>query len=148
MPANTPTNSPANTPAPAPAVPGPAVSPRTARGVLALDAVVTGGNGLLYLAFSGPLGELLGARQALLSGLGLFLAGYALVLAALAARRRPPRPAVLTVAGLNLAWAVLSLVTLAVRTESTTAATVWIPLQAAVVVLFAVVQLAALPRRP
>ncbi|MFF1785651.1 hypothetical protein ACFVX9_04225 [Kitasatospora sp. NPDC058243] len=47
-----------------PARPGSASPLWTVRGVLALDALVTGGNGLVYLAFAGPVGELLGSAAA------------------------------------------------------------------------------------
>ncbi|WP_031074483.1 hypothetical protein [Streptomyces sp. NRRL WC-3742] len=131
-------------PSPAPTS---AFSPWTVRGTLALDAVVTGGNGLAYLALSGPLGDLLGIGRSTLLGLGLFLTAYALLVAALATRPRPHRLAVLTVVDLNAAWTVLSLVALATRLEPTTAGAVWIPAQAAVVALFVALQLTALRRR-
>ncbi|MFI6155840.1 hypothetical protein ACIBCA_24505 [Kitasatospora sp. NPDC051170] len=126
--------------------PAPAFSPWTVRGTLALDAVVTGGNGLAYLALPGPLGDLLGIGRSTLFGLGLFLTVYALLVAALATRPRPHRLAVLTVVDLNAAWTVLSLVALAARLEPTTAGAVWIPAQAAVVALFVALQLTALRR--
>ncbi|MFJ4186282.1 hypothetical protein [Kitasatospora sp. NPDC089509] len=133
---------PANTVTPA----GSVLSPWTVRGVLRLDVLATGGNGLAYLALAGPLGEALGLGRTALVGLGAVLTGYALAVAALAARRRPPRPAVLAVVGLNSAWAVLSPAVAAVRTVPTTAGAVWVPLQAAVVALFVVLQLNALRR--
>ncbi|MFJ9697365.1 hypothetical protein [Kitasatospora sp. NPDC101183] len=126
--------------------PAPALSPWTVRGTLALDAAVTGANGLAYLALSGPLGGLLGLGRSTLFGLGFFLTAYALLVAALAARPRPHRLAVLAVVDLNAAWTVLSLAALATRLEPTTAGAVWIPAQAAVVALFAGLQLAALRR--
>ncbi|MBV2153799.1 hypothetical protein [Kitasatospora sp. SUK 42] len=122
------------------------LSPWSVRGALGLDALVTGGNGLAYVVFPGPLGELLGIGRTALLGLGLFLVGYALAVGVLAARRSPHRLAVLTVAGLNIVWTVLSLVALTVGPEPTVAGTVWIPAQAAVVALFAVLQLTALRR--
>ncbi|MFI8458740.1 hypothetical protein [Kitasatospora sp. NPDC085464] len=129
-----------------PARPGSAFSPWTVRGILCLDAVVTGGNGLAYLAFAGPLGDLLGAGRATLVELGLLLTGYAVAVGVLATRRRPPRTAVQAVIDLNLAWVVLSLVAMEVWLEPTTAGFVWIPLQAAAVGLFAVLQFTALRR--
>ncbi|MFE6053562.1 hypothetical protein ACFQ6N_22645 [Kitasatospora sp. NPDC056446] len=129
-----------------PARPGSAFSPWTVRGALALDALATGGNGLAYLALSGPLGGLLGAGRATLAGLGLLLTGYALAVGALAARRRPPRPGVRAVVGLNLGWVVLSLVAMGEWLEPTTAGSVWTVLQAALVGLFAALQLTALRR--
>ncbi|MFJ7273030.1 hypothetical protein [Kitasatospora sp. NPDC098663] len=130
-----------------PARPGPASPLWTVRGVLALDALVTGGNGLVYLGFAGPVGELLGVGRGVLPALGLFLTGYALGVGALAARRRPPRLAVRAVIDLNAVWVVLSLVAMAAWLEPTTAGVVWIPLQAVVVALFVVLQFTALRRR-
>ncbi|MEV7599161.1 hypothetical protein AB0O91_17450 [Kitasatospora sp. NPDC089797] len=125
---------------------GSVLSPWTVRGVLRLDVLATGGNGLAYLAFTGPFGELLGLGRAVVVGLGALLTGYALAVAALAARRRTPRPAVLAVVGVNSTWVVLSSVVLAVHPAPTAAGAVWIPLQAAAVALFVVLQLAALRR--
>ncbi|WP_316520987.1 hypothetical protein [Kitasatospora brasiliensis] len=130
-----------------PARSGSALSPWTVRGTLALDAVVTGGNGLAYLAFSGPLGELLGAGRSTVVGVGALLLGYALAVGALAARRRPPAFGVRAVIDLNLVWVVLSLVAMELWLEPTTAGFVWIPAQAAVVAVFAVLQFTALRRR-
>ncbi|MGW3179772.1 hypothetical protein ACWDD9_10950 [Kitasatospora sp. NPDC001119] len=130
-----------------PARPGSVLSPWTVRGALTLDALVTGGNGLAYLAFSGSLGELLGAGRTTLVEVGLLLLGYALAVGALAARRQPPGPGVRAVIGVNLAWVVLSLVAMEAWLEPTTAGFVWIPVQAAAVALFAVLQFTALRRR-
>ncbi|MER7584551.1 hypothetical protein [Kitasatospora sp. NPDC097691] len=129
-----------------PARPGSAFSPRTVRGTLTLDALVTGGNGLAYLAFSGPLGDLLGAARATVLDLGLLLTGYAVVVGVLAARRQPPALGVRAVIDVNLAWVVVSLVAMEAWLEPTTAGFVWIPLQAAAVGLFAVLQFTALRR--
>ncbi|MFF7457378.1 hypothetical protein [Kitasatospora sp. NPDC008115] len=117
------------------------------RGLLALDAVVSGGNGLAYLAFPGPLGELLGVGRSTLLELGALLAVFGLAVGLLAARPQPPGLAVRAVIDVNLAWAVLSVVAMELWFEPTTAGYVWIPLQAATVVLFAVLQFTAL-RRP
>ncbi|MFJ6380511.1 hypothetical protein ACIQI7_10985 [Kitasatospora sp. NPDC092039] len=129
-----------------PARPGSAFSPWTVRGALVLDALVTGGNGLAYLAFSGPLGELLGAGRATLVDVGILLLGYAFAVGVLAARRQPPVFGVRAVIDLNLAWVVLSLVAMELWLEPTTAGFVWIPLQSGTVALFAVLQFTALRR--
>ncbi|MFJ8624290.1 hypothetical protein ACIRD3_15775 [Kitasatospora sp. NPDC093550] len=129
-----------------PARPGSAFSPRTVRGALTLDALVTAGNGLAYLAFPGPLGDLLGAGRATVLDLGLLLTGYAVVVGVLATRRQPPSLGVRAVIDVNLAWVVVSLVAMGVWLEPTTAGFVWIPLQAAAVGLFAVLQFSALRR--
>ncbi|MFD7557260.1 hypothetical protein [Streptomyces sp. NPDC059533] len=119
--------------------------PQTAlRRFLALDSVVTTGNGLAYAAFSAPLGRLLGVGQGLLLELGLFLAVFGAGVGLLASRRRPHAFAVRFVIEANCAWAVLSLVSLVVWFTPTTAGLVWIPAQALTVASFAVFQQLAL----
>ncbi|OIJ84850.1 hypothetical protein [Streptomyces colonosanans] len=114
------------------------------RRFLALDAVTTTGNGLAYLAASGPLGRFLGMDQGLLLGLGAFLTLYGAGVAMLAARKNPPVLPVRAVIEANLAWAVVSLIALATWLSPTVAGTVWIPLQAVTVGGFAALQYAAL----
>ncbi|WP_329113927.1 hypothetical protein [Streptomyces sp. NBC_01353] len=114
------------------------------RRFLALDAVVTGGNGLAYLAASGPLGELLGLDSGLLLELGLLLTLYAAGVAWLASRPQPPALGVKLVIDVNALWAVLSVVALVAWLEPSTAGLVWIPMQAAVVAGFAGLQWSAL----
>ncbi|KAB2975688.1 hypothetical protein F8R89_29065 [Streptomyces sp. SS1-1] len=122
--------------------------PHTAlRRFLALDAVVTGANGLAYLMASGPLGRLLGVGQGLLLALGALLTVYAGGVALLAARARPAALGVRAVVEANLAWAVLSVAALALWLTPTTAGAVWTVLQAAVVAGFAALQYAALRLR-
>ncbi|MFD9224286.1 hypothetical protein ACFWDI_30785 [Streptomyces sp. NPDC060064] len=114
------------------------------RRVLALDAVVTGVNGLAYVAASGHLGRLLGVESALLLELGVFLTLFAAGVAFLASRRQPPRLPVTFVIDANLLWAVLSVAALALWFEPTTAGAVWIPMQAITVAGFAALQWSAL----
>lgn len=114
------------------------------RQVLALDAVVTGGNGLAYLAFSGPLGELLGIDRLVLLDIGAFLLLFGAGVGVLASRRQPPVLGVKVVADANMAWPVLSLVAMFAWLNPTTAGLVWIPMQAATVAGFAGLQLWAL----
>ncbi|MGW0822600.1 hypothetical protein [Streptomyces sp. NPDC002845] len=121
------------------------------RRFLLLDAVVTGANGLAYLAASGPLGRLLGVGDDLLLGLGVFLVAYAVGVGWAGSRRQPPVLAVRAVIEANLAWAVLSFVALAVWLSPTTAGAVWGVIQAFTVAGFAGLQYAALkaaPRHP
>ncbi|MER6361423.1 hypothetical protein [Kitasatospora sp. NPDC001527] len=118
------------------------------RGFLALDAVVSGGNGLAYLAFPGPLGELLGVGRSTLLELGAVLAVFGLAVGLLAARPQPPGLAVRAVIDINLLWTVLSVVAMELWFAPTTAGYVWIPFQAAAVALFAVLQFTALRRLP
>lgn len=114
------------------------------RRFLALDAVVTGANGLAYLAASGPLGRFLGADSGLLLGLGVFLTAYAAAVGLLAARARPAALPVRAVIEANLAWAALSFVALGLWLSPTTAGAVWTVFQALTVAGFALLQHAAL----
>ncbi|PWI14288.1 hypothetical protein DI272_09060 [Streptomyces sp. Act143] len=122
--------------------------PHTAlRRFLALDAVVTGANGLAYLAASGPLGRLLGVGSTLLLALGAFLVVYAAAVGGLASRPRPATLPVRAVVEANLAWAALSCAALALWLSPTTAGAVWTVLQALTVAGFAVLQHIALRAR-
>ncbi|MEV5972458.1 hypothetical protein [Streptomyces sp. NPDC051921] len=114
------------------------------RRFLALDAVVTGANGLAYVAAPGPLGEFLGVDRGLLFELGLFLTAYAAGVAWLASRPRPSALGVKTVVDANLLWTVLSVVALVAWLEPTTAGAVWTLLQAGTVAGFAGLQWSAL----
>lgn len=117
------------------------------RRFLALDAVVTGSNGLAYLAVSGPLASLLGVGQPLLPWIGAFLLLYGVGVGVLASRPVPPVLPVRLVIDLNLAWAVGSLLaTVFWFEEPTIAGYVWVPLQAGVVAAFAVLQYGSLRR--
>ncbi|MFG2988790.1 hypothetical protein ACGFZK_05705 [Streptomyces sp. NPDC048257] len=120
------------------------VPPTALRRFLALDSVVTTANGLAYTAFSAPLGRLLGVGQGLLLGLGLLLVAYGAAVGVLASRRQPPVLPVKLVVETNYAWAALSLVSLALWFEPTAAGLLWIPVQAATVAGFAVLQQLAL----
>ncbi|WP_418960007.1 hypothetical protein [Streptomyces tritici] len=114
------------------------------RRFLALDAVVTGGNGLAYLFASEALGDLLGVDAGLLLELGVFLTVYALGVGLLAARPQPPALGVKAVIDCNVLWTAASLVALVGWLEPTTAGLLWIPMQAATVAGFAALQWAAL----
>ncbi|MHC6625400.1 hypothetical protein ACYTFC_04720 [Streptomyces globosus] len=119
--------------------------PQTAlRRFLALDAVVTGANGLAYAAFSAPLGRLLGIGADTLFALGLFLTAYAASVAWTASRRRPPTGPVVLVVEANCAWTALSLVSLFLWDAPTAAGLVWVPAQALTVAGFALLQHLAL----
>lgn len=117
------------------------------RRVLAVDAVVTTGNGLIYLIAAGPVGRLLGVPSDLLLGLGVFLTLYGLVVGYLAMRPVPPGGGVRAVIVGNSAWAVASIgVLLSGWLDPSLAGTVWIPAQAAVVAGLAGLQAVALRR--
>jgi hypothetical protein len=122
--------------------------PNTAlRRFLALDAVVTGTNGLAYLAASGPLADLLGVDRTLLLELGVFLTVYAAAVGLLATRPHPAKLPAQAVVEANLAWSALSLAALGLWLNPTTAGTVWTVLQALTVTGFALLQYAALRNR-
>ncbi|WP_328394327.1 hypothetical protein OHS70_05795 [Streptomyces sp. NBC_00390] len=114
------------------------------RRFLAVDAVVTGFNGLAYLVAAGPLGRLLGVGEGLLRELGVLLLVFAGAVGSLAARNRPPQLPVKLVVDANLLWALLSIVALALWLEPTTVGAVWTVLQALVVSGLAVLQWSAL----
>ncbi|MFE1439549.1 hypothetical protein [Streptomyces sp. NPDC058739] len=122
--------------------------PNTAlRRFLALDAIVTGANGLAYLAASGPLGRLLGVDGTLLLELGAILTVYALAVAVLATRTRPAALPVKAVVETNLAWAALSFAALGLWLTPTTTGAVWTVLQAVTVAGFALLQHLSLRNR-
>ena len=104
------------------------------RAALAIDAVVTAGNGLAYLIAAGPLGELLGISPDLLRGVGAFLVAFAAVVALTARPVRPLRAPAVAIVAVNALWALDSLVAAAAGWGSpTVAGTVWIALQGMVV---------------
>ncbi|MDT0322185.1 hypothetical protein [Streptomyces millisiae] len=115
---------------------------------LALDAVVTGGNALAYLAAAGPVGRLLGLDTALIAGVGAFLLLFAAGVGWLASRPEPPVTAVRCVIEANAAWAVTSLAAVVLWLGPSTAGAVWIPAQALVVAALAAAQYAALRAVP
>ncbi|KUO05902.1 hypothetical protein [Streptomyces caeruleatus] len=117
------------------------------RRLLALDAVVTGANGLAYLAASGPLGRLLGVDDGLLLGLGAFLAVYGVGVGFLASRARPAELPVRAVIEANLAWSVLSCLALALWLSPSTVGGVWTVVQALTVAGFGGLQYMALRLR-
>jgi hypothetical protein len=126
---------------------GTATATTRLRQYLAFDAVVTAGNGLIYLLAAGPVGRLLDISTGLVRGVGLFLLLYGLDVGFLASRKVPSTGWTKVVIELNLAWAVLSIVALVAGwLEPSTAGLVWVPMQAAVVAGFALLQRAGLKR--
>jgi uncharacterized protein YjeT (DUF2065 family) len=120
---------------------------RLLRLVLKLDAVVTGANGLAYLVAAGALEDLLGLPTAPLRGVGGFLLVFGVVVWLAATRPVVAHPAVGAVIAANLAWAAGSVLVAVLGAWSpTTAGTVWILLQAAVVAALAGLQRYALGR--
>jgi hypothetical protein len=115
---------------------------RPLRLFLGLDAIVTGGNGLIYLAAAGPVGDLLDMDAGLLRGIGAFLTVYGLLVGLLARQNVPSAAATKLVIEANLIWAVASIATAVFGWfDPNTIGTVWIPMQALVVGAFAVLQI-------
>ncbi|MEO3888826.1 hypothetical protein [Nonomuraea sp. B5E05] len=118
--------------------------------VLTADAVVTGGNGLVYLAAAVPLGALLGPDAALLRGIGAFLLVYGAAVGLLAGRglRRTISPAATrAVIALNIGWTLGSIAAVVTGAlDLTTAGAVWVIAQALLVAVFAELQIVGLRR--
>jgi hypothetical protein len=113
--------------------------------ILKLDAVVTGVNGIAYLALAGPLEDLLGVAPELTRPIGAFLVLFAAAVWFVATRPVVPRMAVADIAAANAVWAVGSVAFAATGASSpTTVGTVWIVLQALVVGGFAALQALAM----
>jgi hypothetical protein len=114
--------------------------------ILKLDAVVTGVNGIAYLALANPLEDLLGVAPELTRPIGAFLVLFAAALWFVATRPVVSRMAVADIVAANAVWALGSVAFAAAGASSpTTVGTVWIVLQALVVAGFAALQ--ALPMR-
>ena len=112
---------------------------------LRLDAVVTGANGVAYLALAGVLDGPLGIEASTLRPVGAFLIVFAIAVAAVSLPERPSATAVRTIVVANLIWAADSLIVLiAGWLDPSTVGAVWIALQANVVAGFAGLQAAAL----
>jgi hypothetical protein len=106
-----------------------------------LDALVTGVNGLAYLALAKPLNSLLDLPVGLSLSIGAFLVVFAGVVWLVARPAAIDRRAVRLVVEANLLWAVLSVVALAAGWLSVNSlGGVWVVLQALVVAGFAVLQ--------
>jgi hypothetical protein len=123
--------------------------------ILKLDAVVTGVNGIAYLALANPLEDLLGVAPALTRPIDAFLVLFAAAVWIVATRPVVPRMAVADIAAANALWALGSVAFAATEASSpTTAGSAWIVLQALVVGGFAALQALAMrsgsaaPARP
>ncbi|UBU09872.1 hypothetical protein [Nonomuraea gerenzanensis] len=112
---------------------------------LAADAVVTGGNGLIYLAFAGPVGTLLGPDAGLLRGIGVFLLVYGIAVGLLATRREISPAGTKAVIALNIIWTLASIAAVVTGAAGfTTIGAIWAIAQALVVALFAELQITGL----
>lgn len=113
----------------------------------AADALITGANAMAYLVAAGPLADLLGGEASTYRGIGLFLAGYAVVVGLYARSTMPTRVGWAIVVG-NLVWVVASLevaITGALGLDGPGRA--WVVAQALVVADLALLQARALRRR-
>jgi hypothetical protein len=120
---------------------------RLLRRSLNLDAVASGGLGLLLAAAGSLLDEPLGIPASVLVPVGVFLVAYAAALWFVGSRPRVSRPAVLVVVVGNLLWVVASVVAAIAGWWSPTAVgTAFVLAQAAAVALFAELQFTGLRR--
>ncbi|WP_086838719.1 hypothetical protein [Nocardia farcinica] len=108
---------------------------------LRTDALVTGVNGLAYLALSGPLESLLGLDRTVALGIGAFLTVYAIGVALVGLPARISQAAAGVVVAVNLAWVLAGLAAAITGVLDLTAiGTVWAVLQAVTVGGFAALQ--------
>lgn len=112
---------------------------------LQIDALLSGGCGLLLAAAAGPLGGLLGLPAALLLWAGLALLPWAAALLWIARPERPARSAVTAVIALNLLWG-LGCLALLLAGWGAPLGQAFLVAQAAFVGLFAVLQAQGLRR--
>ncbi|GHJ53055.1 hypothetical protein Nm8I071_23620 [Nonomuraea sp. TT08I-71] len=110
-----------------------------------LDALVTGVNGVTYLAAAGALADLLGVSASLQRGAGAFLVLFA-ALVLWYARNRAAGPGTgWGIIAVNVAWVAGSLAVAAVGPgEFTVVGRVWLVAQAVIVAMFAVLQMRSL----
>lgn len=121
--------------------------PGLLRLALRVNALVTGANGLAYLAVAGPLGDLLGVPSGVLRATGLFLLAFAAVVWLAGSAAVPRAGAVWVIVAVNALWVVDSLALVAFDWWSpSTAGTVWVVMQAATVAAFALLQIVGLQR--
>jgi hypothetical protein len=115
------------------------------RQVLLADAAITGATALLMLAGATLLDDLLDLPAALLAGTGAVLVPYVGYLTWLATRDDAPRPGVLAVIGLNVAWAIGCVALLVSgQVEPSALGTGFVVIQAVAVLVFADLQAIAL----
>ena len=116
-------------------------SPERLRLVLKVDAVVTGANGLAYVAAAGPLADLFGLSSDLLRAAGVFLLAFSACVWLVATRPAVPLGPVTAVIVANALWVAVSIQMAVADVSSPTAVgAVWIVMQALVVALFAWLQ--------
>lgn len=118
-----------------------APGPKLLRLSLRLDAVVTGVNGLAYLALAKPLESLLGLNTEIGIPVGVFLTLYGLAVAVIGTRSTINTGATRAVIAANSAWVVVSLAALFEGALDLNAVgSVWAVMQAVTVGGFAALQ--------
>ncbi|MEV6431357.1 hypothetical protein [Nocardia sp. NPDC051463] len=121
--------------------------PKLLRTSLRLDAVITGVNGLAYLALSGPLETLLGLDTRIGIPIGIFLTLYGIAVALISTPTTINNGLARTVIAGNTAWTVISLAALIESAlELNTIGSIWTVMQAATVGAFAGLQYLGLRR--
>ncbi|WP_406381523.1 hypothetical protein [Streptomyces sp. NBC_01618] len=117
------------------------------RAALVADVILTGANGVGYLALATVLDSFLGVPRPVQYAVGVFLTVYALWVLAVSRQENISRGAVTVVIALNVAWAVAGVVTVVL--DALTATTVgngWIVFQGLVVAAMGALQYAGLRR--
>lgn len=122
-------------------------STTTGRFWFAADAVISGVNGLAYLAAAGPLADLLGGEAATHRWIGAFVLGYAVLVGLYARSSMSARLGWAVVVG-NAVWVLASLEVAATAMFGIdTPGRVWVVVQALVVADLALMQARALRAR-
>ncbi|ABG94057.1 MULTISPECIES: hypothetical protein [Rhodococcus] len=115
---------------------------------LRVDAVVTGANGVAYLAAATVLDDVLGPTAGFLRAIGVFLLVFTAGVWAVSVPDRPSRAAVEAVVVANVVWVGASVALVLTEWQHlTTVGVVWVLLQAVVVGAFAAAQGWAVTRR-
>ncbi|MFB8277075.1 hypothetical protein [Nocardia colli] len=118
-----------------------APGPKLLRLSLRLDAVVTGVNGLAYLALAEPLESLLGLDTEIGIPIGIFLTLYGVAVAIIGTRQTIRTTATRVVIAGNAAWVVVSLAALTEGAlDLNPVGSIWTVMQAATVGGFAALQ--------
>ena len=121
----------------------------TLKTALLLDAVITGANGLAYVAGAAAFDSLLGPSPTHFVLIGVFLVACSVILGVTGTRRPIPRGWAMFAAEVNVAWAIGSVAVVMIGwLDLTTTGEVWTLMQAALVAAFATLQLMALRRTP
>jgi len=122
--------------------------PNFLRYALLADAIASGATGVLLIAGAGFLDGLLGLPVALMREAGLLLVPYVALVAYVGTREHIARPAVQTIIALNIVWTLCSIGLLLTDYVAPTAlGTAFVVAQAAVVAVFAELQLIGLRRQ-